>query len=202
MTGDKSAAFVSGSAPVSSADHLYLLGLPASGKTTLGRRLAAHYGRAFVDLDAAIAAATGQDIPAIFATEGEAGFRQREAAAVREVAARPGPLVVATGGGTPCFHDNLAVLQATGFTVWLDVPLPTLARRLAGAPAGSRPLVAALPAASSPAETPENALNYWLSRTMAARREFYAQARLRCVGGAGTRLSAVVAALAQAGFQP
>ena len=182
--------------------HLYLLGLPASGKTTLGCRLAAHYHREFVDLDAVIATAAGQTIPAIFATEGEAGFRQREAAALREVATRPGPLVVATGGGTPCFLGNLAVLQATGFTVWLDVPLPTLARRLAAAPAGSRPLVAAQPAINSPAETLEMALKSWLSRTMAARREFYAQAQLRCAGVAGTRLAAVVAALTQAGFQP
>ncbi|MGI4873783.1 MAG: shikimate kinase [Janthinobacterium lividum] len=177
--------------------HLYLIGLPAAGKTTLGRRLAAHYGREFVDLDAVITAAAGQDIPAIFAAEGEAGFRQREAAAVREVASRPGPLVVATGGGAPCFHGNMAVLQATGLTVWLDVPLPTLVRRLAaGGWAGGRPLVAP----PDPNETPENSLKNWLTRTLAARREFYAQARLRCRGVAGTQLAAVVAALGRAGF--
>lgn len=187
---------------MSGTGRLYLVGLPGSGKTTLGRRLAAHYGCGFLDLDAVVTAAAGKDIPSIFAAEGEVGFRQREAAAVRAVAARPGPLVVATGGGTPCFHGNLRVLQATGFTLWLDVPLPTLARRLAGAPAGGRPLVAAPLAGSDPVETRENALKQWLTRTLAARQGFYAQAQLRCTGVAGTRLKAVVAALAQAGFQP
>ena len=61
--------------------HLYLIGLPGAGKSTLGRELAAYYQRPFLDLDAVIVAEAGQSIPAIFAAEGEAGFRRREAAA-------------------------------------------------------------------------------------------------------------------------
>ncbi|WP_223652986.1 shikimate kinase [Hymenobacter psoromatis] len=177
--------------------HLYLLGLPGAGKTTLGRQLAEHYGREFLDLDAEIVAAAGQSIPAIFAAEGEAGFRVREAAALRAVAARPGPpLVVATGGGAPCFHDNMAVLRASGFTLWLDVPLPELARRLARTPHG-RPLLATpLP----PGQTPVAALVAHLTRTLVARERFYAQAHLRYAGSA--MVAAVAAALAAAGFAP
>lgn len=177
-------------------NHLYLIGLPGSGKTTIGRRLAARYGREFRDLDADIVIQAGQTIPEIFAAEGEASFRQREAAALRAVATRPGPpLVLATGGGTPCFHDNLAVLQATGFTLWLDVPLPELVRRLARS-RNARPLLAA----AKPTQTPENAIFEWLGRTLAARERFYAQARLRYAGAATA--AAVAAALAQAGFEP
>ena len=177
-------------------NNLYLLGLPGAGKTTIGRRLAAHYGWEFRDLDADIVAQAGQSIPEIFAAEGEAGFRAREAAALRAGAARTGPpLVLATGGGTPCFHDNLAVLQQTGFTLWLDVPLPELARRLARS-RSARPLLAA----AEPTQTPENAILAWLRRTLAARERFYAQARLRYAGAA--TVAAVAAALAEAGFAP
>lgn len=178
-------------------NHLYLIGLPGSGKTTLGRQLAAHYGREFLDLDAVIVAEAGQLIPAIFAAEGEAGFRAREAAALRSVAARPGPpLVVATGGGTPCFHDNVAVLRASGFLLWLDVPLPELVRRLSRSRT-SRPL---LTAATSPGETPAQAISTHLHRTLAARERFYRQAHLRYAGAATA--AAIISALAAAGFAP
>ena len=180
-------------------NHLYLIGLPGAGKTTLGRQLAAHYGRAFVDLDAEIVAEAGRGIPDIFASEGEAGFRRREAAALAAVAARPEALVVATGGGAPCFHDNLARLLASGFVLWLDVPVPELARRLAASgQATGRPLLAAT-TASSPAENPTQALHEHLARTLAARERFYAQAHLR---HPGSDLAAVAAALAAAGFRP
>ncbi|TDN40046.1 AAA family ATPase [Hymenobacter sp. UV11] len=177
-------------------NHLYLIGLPGSGKTTLGRQLAAHYGREFLDLDAAIVAEAGQSIPAIFASEGEAGFRAREAAALRAVAARPTPLVVATGGGTPCFHDNVAVLRSSGFLLWLDVPLPELVRRL-GRSRTSRPLLAA---PTSPGETPAQALSAHLNRTLAARERFYHQAHLRHAGAATA--AAIISALTAAGFAP
>lgn len=170
--------------------------MPGSGKTTIGRRLAAHYGWEFRDLDADIVAQARRTVPEIFAAEGEAGFRQREAAALRAVAARPGPpLVLATGGGTPCFHDNLDVLHQTGFTLWLDVPTPELVRRLLRNPT-KRPLLTALPAG----ETPESALFTRLHRTLADRERFYAQARLRHTGVATP--ATVAEALAEAGFRP
>lgn len=177
-------------------NNLYLIGMPGSGKTTIGRRLAAHYGWEFRDLDADIVAQAGHTVPEIFAAEGEMGFRQREAAALRAVAARPGPpLVLATGGGTPCFHDNLDLLHQTGFTLWLDVPLPELVRRLLRS-ATKRPLLTA----SAAGETPESALFTRLQRTLADRERFYAQARLRYTGVATA--ATVVEALTQAGFRP
>ena len=167
---------------------LSLIGLPGSGKTTLGRQLAAHYGLPFLDLDAAIEARAGCGIPAIFAAAGEAGFRQQEAAALRDVLTQPGPLVLATGGGTPCFHGNMALLNRYSRTLWLDVPVPVLAARLQATAAGARPLLAAA-----------GNVEAWLHETLTARREFYKQAHLH-YAEAACRVATVLPGLAAAGF--
>ena len=168
--------------------HLSLVGLPGAGKTTLGRQLAAHFNRPFLDLDAAIEALTGRSVREIFAAEGETHFRSLEATVLREALRHPGPpLVLATGGGTPCFHNNMALLNDAGPTLWLDVPVDVLAARLPPSEVAKRPLVAAAGGAEA-----------WLRETLARRMMFYAQARLRC--GAACTLPAVVAQLAGAGF--
>jgi shikimate kinase len=103
---------------------IVLVGLPGSGKSALGRRLAHRHGATFVDLDDTIEAAAGRAIPAIFEAEGEAGFRVREAAAVEEL----GPAdtgaqlrrVVATGGGTVVDPRNRWRLARGRVVVWLD----------------------------------------------------------------------------------
>jgi shikimate kinase len=150
---------------------LYLIGMPGAGKTTLGRALATAFELPFRDLDEEIVRAEGRSVANIFLTEGEAYFRQREATVLRELVAQHPRLVLATGGGTPCFHDNLRVLLETGLTLYLAVAVPELVQRLQHA-AQARPLLAQLP---DPA-----ALEARLSETLAARQGFYDQAPLRC----------------------
>ncbi|MCL1919905.1 MAG: 3-dehydroquinate synthase [Kiritimatiellaeota bacterium] len=120
--------------------HIFLYGPPGSGKSTLGRILADRLGRAFVDLDKQIAAAAGQPIPAIFAAEGEAGFRAREAAALSAAAAAPAPCVISLGGGALLDTDSRARAERAGQIVFLDASAQLLEGRCARRP-NARPLL-------------------------------------------------------------
>ncbi|MBK0403304.1 shikimate kinase [Adhaeribacter sp. BT258] len=121
--------------------HIYLIGMPGAGKTTLGRNLAAQLGRTFLDLDEAIEEAAGKTIPQIFEEKGEAYFRELEAETLKTVSFSAEKLVVATGGGTPCFHQNMAFMHAHGLTVYLKVSPEVLAERLLASDLSARPLL-------------------------------------------------------------
>ena len=112
------------------AQNLFLIGPMGAGKTTIGRRLAAHYGLCFVDLDVEIEAHTGADVPLIFDIEGEPGFRRRESALLEECSAREG-VVLATGGGAVLDPGNREVLAARGFVLWLQAGVEQQLQRLA-----------------------------------------------------------------------
>lgn len=114
-------------------------GFMASGKTTVGRLVAAGLGLPFVDLDALVEETAGQSVPQLFAGEGEQAFRRREAAAVDQVLSGP-EVVVALGGGTLHHGDNLQRLRGRFRIVVLDLPWDELAPRLSD-PRG-RPLAA------------------------------------------------------------
>jgi len=98
--------------------HVVLTGFMASGKTAVGRRLARRLGYDFIDTDQAIEAKAGCTIPAIFARDGEAAFRQMERDNIE--ALKPArPSVIATGGGTFIDADNRAALHRLGTVVCL-----------------------------------------------------------------------------------
>ena len=125
--------------------NIVLIGLMGAGKTTVGALVARRLGRPFVDTDALVEREAGRSISAIFAGEGERGFRRREAAAIRQVAALRGQ-VVAVGGGAVLDPDNVTQLRGTGDLLLLDAEAATLADRLADT--SGRPLLDAADAAS------------------------------------------------------
>lgn len=108
--------------------NLILVGMMGSGKTTMGRALAKHLGKAFVDSDEEIQKRTGVTIPHIFDVEGEAGFRQRETAAIRDLVLRD-DMVLATGGGAVLMEQNRALLQQNGIVVYLKASVHDLWQR-------------------------------------------------------------------------
>lgn len=99
--------------------NLVLCGMPSSGKSTVGRELAACSGRRFVDTDEIIALQAGMEIQEIFAREGEAGFRRRETAAIESIAAEQG-LVIATGGGAVLSERNVQLMRMNGLLCLLQ----------------------------------------------------------------------------------
>jgi shikimate kinase len=113
---------------------LALIGARGTGKTTVGRLLAARRGWDFADVDDRIEAGAGKSVADIFATEGEAGFRDREAAALAELCARP-RCVVATGGGAVVRESNRPLIRGAGFVVWLTAAPEVLWARLCADPA-------------------------------------------------------------------
>jgi shikimate kinase len=117
---------------------VYLVGMPGSGKSTVGPVLAERLGVPFVELDAEIERAAGKPVRAIFDEDGEARFRELEASALIDVAARD-PSVVSCGGGVVLEPANRVTLRATGVAVFLAVPLEVLRTRVA--PAEDRPLI-------------------------------------------------------------
>ncbi len=123
---------------------LVLVGLPGSGKSAVGRRLARRHAAAFVDLDEEIERDAGRPIPSIFAEEGEQGFRDRERRAVEALGPadpRPGlTRVIATGGGAPVDPRNRWHLYRGRMAAWLDAPPEILAQRVRRSPV-PRPLL-------------------------------------------------------------
>lgn len=117
---------------------VYLVGMPGSGKSSVGPALAARLDVPFVELDAEIERAAGGTVREIFERDGEPRFRELEAAALTEAATRD-PSVVSCGGGVVLEPANRVTLRATGEVVFLSVPLEVLRRRVR--PAAERPLI-------------------------------------------------------------
>ena len=115
--------------------------MPGSGKTTLGQQLAIHLQLPFIDLDEEIVQAVGKSIKVIFEQEGEDYFRKLESELLKKNIDTHPNFVMATGGGAPCFFDNMGAMKKAGIVVFLNTSLPTIQARLAGQEITKRPLM-------------------------------------------------------------
>ena len=151
--------------------NIFLIGMPSSGKSTLGKRIADSLHYRFIDTDRVIVRGEGRSIADLFAQKGEDYFRELERRVLRTI--RPGQsVVVSTGGGMPCFHDNMSYINTTGVSVFLDVPVPVLHKRVMAHAHYDRPLY-------SPAD-PD--LLRRLQERYALRLPFYSQATVHILG--------------------
>jgi shikimate kinase len=119
--------------------NVFLIGYMGAGKTTIGGRLAKRLGKQFVDTDRFIENRYRKKISELFAEKGEASFREIERSVLQEVAQFENT-VVSTGGGAPCFFDNMDLMNRSGVTVYLKVSESGLTERLL-AGRQQRPLV-------------------------------------------------------------
>jgi shikimate kinase len=120
--------------------NIFLIGMPSSGKSTLGRLLAKALNFTFVDMDERIEVKEVSSIPDIFKIKGEDYFRKVESEVLKQI--KPNQqLVISTGGGVPCFFDNMEFIKANGTSIFLDVPPVILAKRIMNSTANNRPLI-------------------------------------------------------------
>jgi len=108
---------------------IFLIGYMGAGKTTVGKDLARQTGLSFIDLDNHIEARYHQTVSQLFKEKGEDEFRQIERRMLQEVATFE-DILISTGGGAPCFFDNMAFMKKMGTTIYLKVSVEELAKRL------------------------------------------------------------------------
>ncbi|WP_316842131.1 shikimate kinase [Pedobacter gandavensis] len=108
---------------------IFLIGFMGCGKSTLGRKLATKLGYDFIDLDHQIEMLAGMPIGEYFAANGEPAFRIFESKTLKEFN-YPDNCVVATGGGAPCYFDNMQWINENGLSIYIEMPPTALAKRL------------------------------------------------------------------------
>ena len=135
------------------------------GKSTLGKKLAKHAGLQFIDMDNYIEERNYKTVPNIFAEEGEAEFRKKERKALEELS-EFNDVIIATGGGAPCFFNNMELMNKTGVTIYLNIAPEILAARLAESKT-ERPLIKG--------KTDSELLEY-INKTLKKRNKFYKKA--------------------------
>lgn len=150
---------------------IFLIGMPGAGKSTLGKQLAEKMVLPFIDLDKQIETREKTTIPELFRERGEEYFREVEAQQLREVSTHQHSFIMATGGGSPCFHHSLDFMKQQGIVVFMDVETEAIHQRVKKS--SDRPLLSL--------ESDEE-LKQRLENLRAKRLSFYKQAHLRFSG--------------------
>ncbi|MHA4894440.1 shikimate kinase [Pedobacter sp. PWIIR3] len=108
---------------------IFLIGFMGCGKTTLGKRLAFKMDYQFIDLDHELENAVGMSVGQYFSENGEDAFRALERDLLKSIN-YPTNCIVSTGGGTPCYFDNMEFMNSTGITIYIEMEPAALAKRL------------------------------------------------------------------------
>lgn len=109
---------------------IFLIGYMACGKSHLAREMATAKNLAFIDLDAYIVKQEKRSIREIFREQGETEFRKMETFYLQQICQSQDDFVMATGGGAPCFNENMAYMNGQGHTIFLNTDLDTIVARL------------------------------------------------------------------------
>lgn len=150
---------------------IFLIGFMGCGKSTLGKKLASKLGYDFIDLDHQIEKETGSSITDYFAAHGEEAFRLLESKTLKTFD-YPANVIVATGGGAPCYFDNMDWINDNGTSVYIEMTPLALAKRLESGKE-KRPLLK---------DMDEAQLVTFIEERLQARDPFYSRAKLRVNG--------------------
>jgi shikimate kinase len=153
--------------PLQGLGLIFLIGFMGSGKTTLGRKLAARMQYEFIDLDHKLEQQVELSIAEYFSFFGEDSFRKKEAEVLKKTA-YPENAVISTGGGLPCYFDNMEWMKANGTVVYLKLAPKTLADRLENGKE-ERPLLQ---------DKHGDELVAFIEQKLAERENFYSQANI------------------------
>jgi shikimate kinase len=143
----------------------FLVGFMGCGKSYWGKIWAEAYGLSFYETDELVEAATGKTIAEIFEADGEMYFREKESAILKALTEKSN-CIVSTGGGAPCFFNNMGLMKDNGTTIYLKAPPQLLAQRLVTEKA-KRPLIKSIP---------DNELESFIAERLAARIPYYEMA--------------------------
>lgn len=152
---------------------IVLVGLPGSGKSTFGRQLAEVLEFPYFDLDHQIEDYFQMKIPEIFSKYGEGKFRTWETEVLKDFLSRDDSYVLASGGGCPCFNDNMELINEKAVSVYLDVPLGEISIRLGLAKAQNRPMFSGLD---------QGEITLKLKSLLVERDYFYRQSKIKLSG--------------------
>ena len=151
---------------------IFLIGYMGCGKSRWGKVIAEHYGFRFIDLDTHIEERENATIPEIFSKHEETGFRLIEHEALESIRGEEN-VIIATGGGAPCFHNNMEIMNNLGTTLFIECSPLLLQDRISNSD-NERPLVMNL--------SQEELLNY-IIRHLKNRMPFYEQSHYKLVSG-------------------
>ena len=147
---------------------IFLTGFMGSGKSQTGPALAKQFHSCFADLDIVIEQKNKKSVPEIFSLSGEETFREMERKCLQELIENNHDIVLSTGGGTPCFYDNMQLMNNSGITIYLRLPCDILFNRLKKTKM-QRPLIA---------DYSNKNLLHFIHQKLKEREKFYMQSRL------------------------